>query len=73
VVHTLLDQPIGVLFKAAGADLNKQYVLGLDLLLNRLASIGVIVNDAYVDSGVVRTLPIADRRLGIPKDLNYTP
>jgi len=71
VVHTLLDQPIGVLFKAAGADLNKQYVLGLDLLLNRLASIGVIVNDAYVDSGVVRTLPIADRRLGIPKDLNY--
>jgi superfamily II DNA or RNA helicase/diadenosine tetraphosphate (Ap4A) HIT family hydrolase len=71
VVHTLLDQPIGVLFKAAGADLNRQYVPGLDLLLNRLANIGAIVNDAYVDSGVVRTLPIADRRLGIPKDLNY--
>lgn len=71
VVHTLLDQPIGVLFKAAGADLNRQYVPGLDLLLNRLASIGAIVNDAYVDSGVVRALPIADRRLGIPKDLNY--
>ena len=71
LLHTFLSQPIGVLFKAAGADLNKQYVHGLDLLLQRLATIGAVVNDAYVDSGVVRTLPISDRRLGIPKDLTY--
>jgi len=71
-LHTFLGQPTGLLFKAGGGKkLNKQYVQGLDTLLVRLASIEATITDAYVDSGEVRQLSIASRRLPLPADQIY--
>ena len=69
--HSFLGQPTGLLIKAAGADLNTEYVAGLDILLDRLSRIDASITDAYVDSGVVRNLPIAARRLGLPEGNSY--
>jgi superfamily II DNA or RNA helicase/diadenosine tetraphosphate (Ap4A) HIT family hydrolase len=65
-LHTFLGQPTGLLFKAGGGGMNKQYVQGLDILLARLEKIEAIITDAYVDSGKVRQLSIASRRLPLP-------
>ena len=69
--HSFLGQPTGLLIKSAGAELNTQYVAGLDILLERLSRIDASITDAYVDSGVVRNLPISARRLGLSQGLSY--
>ena len=58
-----LGEPLSVIIDSAGDGRNAQYVEGLDLLLARLAELRAQLRDAYVDSRVVRRLPLEDRRL----------
>ena len=44
---------------------NPDYVKGLDALLARMAQLGLVLIDGYVDSGKVQSLPVADRRLDV--------
>lgn len=44
---------------------NADYVLGLRLVLDRLASLGAVLIDAYVDSREVQALSLDERRLGL--------
>lgn len=67
-LETALGEPLSVLFDSSGGTKKKNgrnldYVDGLDLVLERLKLLGACVADAYVDSTVVRSLPIADRRV----------
>lgn len=76
VVRSILDRPVAVHFRSAGGQHNKGYVDGMDLVLKRLAGIHAVVNDAFVDSLPLQSIPIADRRLDsgaenvYPIDLN---
>jgi len=62
-VESILGKPIAVFVESAGADRNRDYPLGVSLILQRLASIGARITDAYVDSSKVQNLPLSERRL----------
>lgn len=67
-VETALGEPLSILFDSSGGTAqqggrNLDYVAGLDLVLERLKLLGASVADAYVDSSVVRSLPVAERRV----------
>ena len=69
IVESRLGEPVSIFFESAGGagspgkKRNTEYVGGVDVVLLRLAGIGAVVMDAYVDSSVARSLPISDRRL----------
>jgi superfamily II DNA or RNA helicase/HKD family nuclease len=67
-VETSLGCPVSLLFESSGGTKkaggrNLEYVAGVDVVLERLKQLKARVADAYVDSTVVRALPIAERRL----------
>jgi hypothetical protein len=49
--------------RGTAASRNQDYNPALELLLTRMAAHGAALLDAYVDSGVVQHLPVAERRL----------
>jgi hypothetical protein len=49
--------------RGTAASRNQDYNPGLELLLTRMADLGLTLVDAYVDSALVQNLPIAERRL----------
>jgi hypothetical protein len=57
-----------LLFKADGGSgknrLNRDYGLGLEILMRRLSSISVSLRGAYLDSSLARELKLEERRLG---------
>jgi hypothetical protein len=73
-VVQMLDDRVTVVIESAGGTTgsdgarNTDYVAGLDLVLGRLATIGVELVDAYVDSSVTAKLPVEEKRLA---DLEY--
>lgn len=67
-VETALGQPLSLLFDSAGGTKakngrNLDYLAGVDVVLERLKELRARISDAYVDSTVVRDLPIPERRL----------
>jgi hypothetical protein len=76
-VVEMLDDRVTVVIESAGGTAgsdgarNTDYVAGLDLVLGRLASIGVELVDAYVDSSVTARLPAEARRLAVGADFEY--
>ena len=70
-VLTVRDGGASILFESAGgakdsdAARNTEYVRGLDAVLSRMKDLGMVLVDAYVDSGRVQNLPVADRRLEV--------
>ncbi len=50
-----------IVFHSRGGDRNSEYSRGLEVLLQRLASAGVTVQQIAVESGGTRTLPLAQR------------
>lgn len=63
------DSCITVIYESGGGTRgtakarNSDYKEGLEQLLRRLATLGVVINDALLDSGSTAHLPIAERRL----------
>lgn len=63
------DAPIALLWQSAGGTKgsknarNLDYVQGLDLVLQRMRTLGLVIEDAYVASTRTTDLPIPDRRL----------
>lgn len=57
-----------LVFKADGGSgknrLNRDYGLGLEILMRRLSSIAVSLDGAYLDSNLARKLELEERRLG---------
>ncbi|MBY3307518.1 hypothetical protein HFO04_32830 [Rhizobium laguerreae] len=57
-----------LVFKADGGSgknrLNRDYGLGLEILMRRLSSISVSLDGAYLDSSLARKLELEERRLG---------
>jgi hypothetical protein len=76
-VVELVDDRMTVVIESAGGTAgsagvrNADYVAGLDLVLGRLASIGVELVDAYVDSTTTARLPVEERRLQVGADFEY--
>ncbi len=69
VVQAILGRPVSIKFESAGgardtaAIRNPDYVAGIDVVMQRLHTLGATVLDAFVDSGKVQHFPIPDRRL----------
>ena len=61
--------PTAVYFASAGGGASSRvarstdYVAGVDVVLARMRDLGIVIEDAYVDSTRVSTLSLADRRL----------
>jgi superfamily II DNA or RNA helicase/diadenosine tetraphosphate (Ap4A) HIT family hydrolase len=76
-VVEMLDDRVTVVIESAGGTTgsdgarNTDYVAGLDLVLGRLASIGVELVDVYVDSSVTAKLPVEARRLAVGADFEF--
>jgi superfamily II DNA or RNA helicase/diadenosine tetraphosphate (Ap4A) HIT family hydrolase/HKD family nuclease len=70
-VLTVRNGGASILFESAGgtkdsdAARNTEYVRGLDAILSRMKDLELVLVDAYVDSGRVQELPVADRRLEV--------
>lgn len=67
-LETALGQPRSILFESSGGSQksngrNLDYVAGIDIVLERLANLGGVLTDAYVDSTKTRQLPLEERRV----------
>lgn len=71
------DAPIALFWQSAGGARgsknarNLEYVQGLDVVLQRMRSLGLVVEDAYVASTRTTGLPIPDVRLDPGDGLTY--
>lgn len=67
-VETAVGEPTSIFVESSGGSRktsgrNLDYVEGLDLVLERLANLGALLTDAYVDSTQTRSLPLGERRV----------
>lgn len=77
VVESVDGAPVAIYYESAGGTAgsksarNLQYVDGLDVLLLRMRDLGLVIEDAYIDTQRTADLPIPDRRLSPGEGLSY--
>lgn len=71
VVESRAGVPIAVFIESAGgtsgsgAARNVDYVAGFDILLDRMRTLDLTIEDAYIDTSTTVGMPIPDRRLDV--------